>query len=141
MSREGNHKGCPYGVGVSGGWCTMGGMAIWQASLAEGGVVMRTMLTLDDDIADYLKERGRLDNKPFERVVNETLRRGMEAGDDAAEPNVEGDGDGNPEPFRVVTFSSEFAPGVDETKLNQINADLEMEELIWKVKKNDHPGR
>ena len=99
------------------------------------------MLTLDDDIADYLKERGRLDNKPFERVVNETLRRGMEAGDDAAEPNVEGDGDGKPEPFRVVTFSSEFAPGVDETKLNQINADIEMEELIWKVKKNDHPGR
>ena len=99
---------------------------------------MRTTLILDDDIADYLKERGRLHNKPFELVVNETLRQAMEAG---KAPDADDGDDGKPEPFRVVPFSREFAPGVDETKLNQINADLEMEELIWKVKKNDHPGR
>ena len=101
---------------------------------------MRTTLILDDDIADYLKERGRLHNKSLEWVVNETLRQAMEAGK-APEADSESDGDGKPEPFKVVPFSREFAPGVDETKLNQINADLEMEELIWKVTKNDHPGR
>ena len=89
------------------------------------------MLVLDDDIADYLKERGRLDNKPFERVVNETLRRGIEAGD-AAEPNVEGDGDGKPEPFRVVTFSSKFAPGVDPLRLKDILAEMDMEDYYRK---------
>ena len=38
---------------------------------------MRTTLTLDDDIADFLKRQARLLNKPFKEVVNETLRRGM----------------------------------------------------------------
>ena len=33
---------------------------------------MKTMLTLDDDIADYLKEQSRLHGKHFKRVVNET---------------------------------------------------------------------
>ena len=93
---------------------------------------MRTTLVLDDDIADYLKERGRLDNKPFERVVNETLRRGMEAGDDAAEPDAEGDDDAKPEPFRVVPFSSKFAPGVDPLRLKDILAEMDMEDYYRK---------
>ena len=38
---------------------------------------MRTTLTLDDDIADSLKEKARLLSKPFKQVVNEALRRGM----------------------------------------------------------------
>ena len=33
---------------------------------------MRTTLTLDDDIADFLKRQARLLNKPFKEVVNET---------------------------------------------------------------------
>ena len=99
---------------------------------------MKTTLTLDDDVADFLKERSRLQDKPFERVVNETLRRGMET---PASPKSGADGgkDAKPKPFKVVPFSSKFAPGVDQMKLNQINADLEMEELIRKVRKNDNP--
>ena len=38
---------------------------------------MRTTLTLDDDVANYLKEQSLLLNKPFKQVVNDTLRRGM----------------------------------------------------------------
>ena len=90
------------------------------------------MLVLDDDIADYLKERGRLDNKPFERVVNETLRRGMEAGDDAVEPDAQGKGDGKPEPFRVVPNHSGFAPGVDPLRLKDILAEMDMEDYYRK---------
>ena len=38
---------------------------------------MRTTLTLDDDIADTLKEQARLLDMPFKQVVNDVLRRGM----------------------------------------------------------------
>ena len=99
---------------------------------------MRTTLTLDDDVADFLKERSRLQDKPFERVVNETLRRGMET-PASPKPAVGDRADAKLPPFKVVPFSSKFAPGVDQLKLNQINADLEMEELIRKVRKNDNP--
>ena len=40
-------------------------------------VYMRTRVTLDNDVADTLKEKARLLNKPFKQVVNETLRLGM----------------------------------------------------------------
>ena len=92
---------------------------------------MRATLRLDDDIADYLKERGRLHNKSFEKVVNETLRRGMEAGD-MAEVEVESDVDGKPEPFRVVPNHSGFAPGVDPLRLKDILAEMDMEDYYRK---------
>ena len=38
---------------------------------------MRTTLTIDDDLADSLKEQARQNNLPFKQVVNETLRRGL----------------------------------------------------------------
>lgn len=102
-------------------------------------IAMKTTLTLDDDVADYLKEQCRLDDKPFERVVNETLRRGMEMSA-PSESAADGGEDSEAPPFKVVPFSSKFAPEVDQLKLNQVNADLEMEELIRKVKRNDNPG-
>ncbi len=102
-------------------------------------IAMKTTLILDDDVADFLREQCRLQDKPFERVVNEMLRRGLEM---TAPPEpVAGDRtDAKLPPFKVVPFSSKFAPGVDQLKLNQINADLELEELILKVGGNDNPG-
>lgn len=100
---------------------------------------MKTTLTLDDDVVDFLREQCRLQDKPFERVVNETLRHGMKMSV-PSEPVADSGGDSGLQPFKVVPFSSKFKPGVDQLKLNQINADLEMEELIWKIKKNDNPG-
>ena len=41
---------------------------------------MRTTLTIDDDIADALRERARLLDLPFKQVVNDALRRGMSPG-------------------------------------------------------------
>ena len=98
---------------------------------------MKTTLTLDDDVADYLKEQCRLQDKPLELVVNEMLRRGMKT---SAPSESDVGGDAKPPSFKVVPFSSKFKPGVDEMKLNQINADLEMEELLRKVRENDNPG-
>ena len=45
--------------------------------MAHYDACMRTTLTLDDDIADSLKEQARLLGKPFKQVVNDALRRGM----------------------------------------------------------------
>ena len=80
---------------------------------------MRTTLTLDDDIADYLREQARLLDKPFKQVVNEVLRRGMSPGIIASPP---------PE-YRVVPNRSGFTPGIDPLKLNQINDQLEAEDF------------
>ena len=79
---------------------------------------MRTTLTVDDDIADSLKEQARLQDKPFKQVVNDALRRGMS-------PVVRE----TPAPYRVVPIHSGFAPGVDPVKLNQLNDQLEAEEF------------
>ena len=79
---------------------------------------MRTTLTLDNDIADSLKEQAQLLGKPFKQVVNDALRRGMS-------PAVRE----TPAPYSVDPIHSGFAPGVDPLKLNQLNDQLEAEEF------------
>ena len=80
---------------------------------------MRTTLTLDDDVADFLKTQCRLHEKPFKQVVNETLRRGM----------VPGDGGSAPPRFRVEPIRSGFRSGVDPLRLNQLNDQLEADDF------------
>ena len=80
---------------------------------------MRTTLTLDDDVADALREQVKLLNKPFKQVVNEVLRRGLSPG--ARE---------NPKrKFDYVPISSGFQPGIDPLKLNQLLDQMEVEEF------------
>ena len=78
---------------------------------------MRTTLTLDDDVADALRERARLLKIPFKQVVNDALRRGMSPGARKAPP---------PE-YRVVPNHSGIISGIDPLKLNQINDQLDAE--------------
>lgn len=82
---------------------------------------MRTTLTLDDDVADALKERARHLDQPFKQVVNDVLRCGLRP--DTAQPAV---------PFRVRVHSTGFAPGVDPLRLNQLVDELEMEAYLEK---------
>lgn len=91
---------------------------------------MKTTLTLDDDVADFLKERSRLQDKPFERVVNETLRRGLEM---SAPPKPAACGkDAKPKPFKVVPFSSGFKPGVDPNNPKRFLDELDVEDYLRK---------
>ncbi len=78
---------------------------------------MRTTLTLDDDIADALRERTALLGLPFRRVVNDALRRGLS-------PTRE-----DRPAFRVKPISSPFRPGIDPMRLNQLNDELEVREF------------
>jgi hypothetical protein len=43
-------------------------------------VPQRTTLTLDDDVAAKLKREARRSGLPYRSVVNQALRRGLEAG-------------------------------------------------------------
>ena len=81
---------------------------------------MRTTLTLDDDVADFLKEQSRFHNKPFKQVVNEVLRRGMA-------PNLKKSA---PPKFKIIPNRSKLFPGVDPRKLNQLNDQLEAEDFV-----------
>ena len=80
---------------------------------------MRTTLTLDDDIAESLREQARLLDIPFKQVVNDTLRRGLS-------PAVRE----TPAPYRIVPIHSGFVPGIDPLKLNQLNDELEVEDFL-----------
>ncbi len=82
---------------------------------------MRTTLTLDEDVADALKERARHLDQPFKQVVNDVLRYGLRP--DTSEPA---------EPYRVRTHSTGFAPGVDPLRLNQLVEELETEAYLHK---------
>ena len=70
---------------------------------------MKTTLILDDDVAAFLREQAELHDKSFRQVVNETLRRSMPPADGGDVPA------GAPprQPYRVPTFSSGYAPGID----------------------------
>lgn len=78
---------------------------------------MRTTLTIDDDIAEYLKERARLLNQSFKQVVNDTLRRGISPFYDDV-PSSE---------FTVDPHPSGLTTSVNPLKLNHLSDELEVE--------------
>jgi hypothetical protein len=80
---------------------------------------MRTTLTLDEDVADFLKAQSRLHDKSFKQVVNEVLRRGM----------VPASRESRPPRFQVVPNRSGLVPGVDPLRLNQLADQLEVEDF------------
>ena len=82
-------------------------------------VCMRTTLTLDDDLAEALKQRARQLDQPFKQVVNDTLRNGLSPG--TASP---------PPTYRVEPHHSGFRPGIDPLRLNQLNDALQADELM-----------
>ncbi len=85
---------------------------------------MRTTLTLDDDVAYRLRELNRVTGGSFKRLVNETLRAGLQASQQPAVPVP---------PFRVTPKKGGFRSGIDVRRLNQLSDELENEELLDEV--------
>ena len=79
---------------------------------------MRTTLTLDDDIADFLKQRTRLLGLPFKQVVNDALRQGLSPSPAKSKSA-----------FRVTPLPGGFRPGVDPLGLNRLNDELALQEF------------
>ena len=83
---------------------------------------MKTTITIDNDVAEFLQEQCRLQNKQFDQVVNETLRRGMTP---AVQANAH-------DPHQVVTHSSGYAPGFDPEKIKEFLYDEDIEDFLRK---------
>ena len=81
---------------------------------------MRTTLVIDDDLIDKLRELGRKRRLPLRQVVDETLRRGLSVQEPQAPRHPA---------FKVTPFNSDFRPGVDLQRLNQLADDLEVARL------------
>lgn len=82
---------------------------------------MRMTLTLDDDVASQLRRRARSNCGGLKGVVNETLRRGLVAGESTSKTSA---------PFVVRARSCGFLPGVDPLKLNRIMDEMETAKFV-----------
>lgn len=82
---------------------------------------MRTTVTLEQDLADKLKEYARRRRASFKVALNTVLRRGLAAQDMAPSPRRR---------FTVEPHSSRLRPGVDPGKLNQVVDRLEAEDFV-----------
>ncbi len=89
----------------------------WHHGITLNGATvpaMRTTLTIDDDLAEALKEQARRADQPFKQVVNDTLRRGLSAAPNTTEPD-----------YKVKPHQSGFRTGVDPMRLNQLDEPYE----------------
>jgi CTP:molybdopterin cytidylyltransferase MocA len=90
--------------------------------------MMRTTLTLDDDLARLLERRARARKLPFKTIVNEALRRGLAA--EAAVASAP-----TARPFAIKARDLGLQPGIDPQKLNQLADDLEAEAFLSKQRR------
>lgn len=84
---------------------------------------MRTTLTIDDRIAEALKDLAHRSNRPFKEVVNETLRAGLTAkGARKAKPYV----------LRPAALGGPM-PGINLDKALALSDAIEDQELAAKM--------
>ena len=77
---------------------------------------MKATLMIDDDVAEILEKRSRDENKPFEQVANEALRRGTSADTaDAQQPALK-------------PHDGKWMAGDDPARLKEILADMEVDD-------------
>ena len=79
---------------------------------------MRTTITLDSDTEALLRREMARSRMSFKRAVNDAIRRGLSGGRSAARDGV-----------KVLPFESEYQPGVDRLRLQQLELadDLELD--------------
>jgi hypothetical protein len=82
--------------------------------------MVRTTMTLEDDVAEALRALAHERRKPFKQVVNETLRQGLAP---AQAPPAK--------PY--TTVSAMGVPKEDLTKALQLASELEDQEIISKL--------
>jgi hypothetical protein len=82
---------------------------------------VRTTVTLEDDLAEALRQRARERDVPFKRVLNEALRAGLAARTPAARR------------YRMKGRDLRVRPGVDLDKALRLAAELEDAEIVRKL--------
>ena len=83
---------------------------------------MRTTVTLDDDVAQRLKDLAHRKKKPFKVVLNETIRVGLTA--EKKSPKRP--------PFKVIARDMGWTPGIDQFGFNKLVDELEIEAYLEK---------
>jgi len=74
-------------------------------------MLMRTTLTLDDDVLEAARRRAREQDRPLKQVINEALRQGLALGE--AQRST-------PYKFRLETVEGRVLPGVDLTDRDKL---------------------
>lgn len=82
---------------------------------------MRTTVTLDDDLAEMVKQRAKERDVPFKSVLNEVIRAGLEQ----QVPR--------PRRYRMKPSNLGVRSGVDLTKSLSLAAELEDAEIVRKL--------
>ena len=80
--------------------------------------MMRTTLTIDDDLADRIQEQRRRHGHSLKRVINALLREGLQSR--RRRPRGK--------KYRTKAYKLGMRPGFDPVKLNQLVDELEVEE-------------
>ena len=86
---------------------------------------MRTTVTLDRDVERILRETAVRTHKPFKKVLNETLRAGIE----------QAAGIGEAEPFVLRSRPMGLRAGYDPSGFNQLADDIEAEAFLEATRK------
>jgi hypothetical protein len=86
---------------------------------------VKTTVTLDRDVERILRETVMRTHKPFKKVLNETLRAGIE----------QAAGIGQAEPFVLRTRPMGLRAGHDPTGFNRLADDLEAEAFLESSRK------
>ena len=77
---------------------------------------MRTTITLDPDTEALLRREMARTHVNFKRAVNDAIRRGLSGARLAARDVV-----------KVLPFESDYQPGIDRLRLQQLADDLELD--------------
>lgn len=81
---------------------------------------MRTTVTLEQDVEQLLRDAMQRTRKSFKATLNQAVRRGL--GGDAAAVDEE--------PFSVDARPMGLRAGVEPTRLNQLNDDLQVDAFL-----------
>ena len=81
---------------------------------------MRITVTIDSDVQQLLRDAMQRSRRSFKETLNQALRRGLA---DMAPPVEE-------PPFRVEARRLGRRAGIDPTRLNQLNDELEVESFL-----------
>ena len=77
---------------------------------------MRTTITLDPDTEALLRREMARTHVNFKRAVNDAIRRGLSGARSTARDVV-----------TVLPFESDYQPGIDRLRLQQLADDLELD--------------
>ena len=80
---------------------------------------MRTTVTLDDELANLLREQSRILDLPFKQVLNDAIRRGILVNKSNQQKKK----------FKVIPNKSGFVSSLDPYKFNQLVDELDVEDF------------